>query len=339
MNEKQDTSNISKAAEQKAVSTQSIPQANINKAAFAKLKYRQPKFIIAVGSKGIGKTYTTLQLIKKYILGDQIKKLLPRKVIIFDYNREFPQFKTIPVDKAFDPNAPDWVLLFSSNDYKKYEVRRILPLHKDGTNMSIDEINIVLSYVLESFWGGLFLIEDITKYVADSPNRDISGTLATIRHKNCDVIVHFQWKSKALNPKFWGCVNELRVHKTTDSFSDYADRVKGDPHLLMIAEYLENNMNEQKLQNATQEQLEQADIPIQTFHCTVDVEHGKIKGPFTKQDFRKAAHKYIAMNKKKALAEYLEDFDPKSGEKLYTFQQAYEMKMNKIMETYYGNEN
>ena len=55
--------------------------------------YRIPKLGVAVGKKGIGKTYTTTQMIDSYVKGS--KGVQPRRALILDVNDEFDQYKAI----------------------------------------------------------------------------------------------------------------------------------------------------------------------------------------------------------------------------------------------------
>ena len=51
---------------------------------------------VAVGKKGIGKTYTTLQIINHYIKGGLNNK--PRRALILDVNDEFESVKAIKLE-------------------------------------------------------------------------------------------------------------------------------------------------------------------------------------------------------------------------------------------------
>ena len=50
---------------------------------------REPKLGMAVGKKGIGKTYQTKILIESYVYGNPEKGVEPRRVLILDVNDEF----------------------------------------------------------------------------------------------------------------------------------------------------------------------------------------------------------------------------------------------------------
>ena len=52
---------------------------------------REAQLGVAVGKKGIGKTYTTMQMIESYVKGGKGTK--PRRAIILDVNDEFQEVK------------------------------------------------------------------------------------------------------------------------------------------------------------------------------------------------------------------------------------------------------
>ncbi len=315
-------------------------------------KIRQAIFTMVFGKKGIGKTFTTKKKEKKYLSGDLNKGTTPRKVLFFDIQRERADLKSIPVDYAFGfenengivvnskTGKPiiNWISIFSSNR-SKIEARRILPVKNDGQPMSIEELNIVLAYVLKYFKGGLLVVEDIARYVSDSVTRDLTGSLASIRHANCDCRVIFQWKKKGLNPKLWGNVNRLELHKTTDSFKKYKSDLDGSEEMLFLAEILEKQENKKLKLNATAEQLKKVkEIPIEIFYVDVDMDFDKICGNFSPNDFCDAARKYILQNRKDALIELSSEVDAKSGKPKYTFEQQVKMKTEELFRNYYGNE-
>lgn len=318
-----------------------IPTAKVK----ARPKYRQPTFTIVIAEMGMGKSYNTRKIGKRYLLGDKSTKTEPRKVIYFDINNEYKDIKTIPVDYAFDillpaeerKNYPNWILAFSDKRFP-VEERRVVPIKEDGYPMTIDEVNIVLEYILKFFFGGLLVVEDPTKYIADTVDRDLSGGLASIRHRNCDVICHFQYKTKALHPKLWGVKTYVRLHRTADYFKKYKQRIAGQETILYLAECLVDYMNDNLRKNATEEDIElQFEIPIEKFFCWIDFKTNKIRGLFTKDDFQEAILAYISENRKDALDKLLLQFNPEDGKPIYTFKQAYEIRKAQLMEQYYGN--
>jgi len=82
---------------------------------------------VAVGKKGIGKTYTTLQIINQYIKGGL--NIKPRRALILDVNDEFESVRAIRLDD---------VKLFSY--HPKIECRRIRPYNEDGSKMTLNEV-------------------------------------------------------------------------------------------------------------------------------------------------------------------------------------------------------
>lgn len=65
-----------------------------------KKKEREVMFYIALGMKGIGKTYQTTLVIERYWrYGNPSVGAKPRKVIIFDVNNEYTNYKEIACDR------------------------------------------------------------------------------------------------------------------------------------------------------------------------------------------------------------------------------------------------
>ena len=109
---------------------------------------------VAVGKKGIGKTYTTLQIISQYIKGSG--NIKPRRALILDVNDEFENVKAIRLKD---------IALFTY--HPKIECRRIRPYNDDGSKMTLDQVSDSLWEILSVYKGGLLLGEDVSKYVGD----------------------------------------------------------------------------------------------------------------------------------------------------------------------------
>ena len=88
---------------------------------------REAQLGVAVGKKGIGKTYTTMQMIESYAKGGRGVK--PRRALILDVNDEFQEVKGLSLSH---------VKLFSH--HPKVEVRRIRPFNPDGSKMTLNEV-------------------------------------------------------------------------------------------------------------------------------------------------------------------------------------------------------
>ena len=141
--------------------------------------YRIPKLGVAVGKKGIGKTYTTTQMIDGYVKGS--KGIKPRRALILDVNDEFEQYRAISLNH---------IELFSV--HPRIEARRVRPFTDEGKRMTLKDIADALWSILEVYRGGLLLIEDINKYISDNLPNDLIGAICTNRHTNTDIVMHFQ---------------------------------------------------------------------------------------------------------------------------------------------------
>ena len=142
---------------------------------------REPKLGVAVGKKGVGKTYTTDKVIQSYVQGNPSKGVKPRRALILDVNDEFEHIKALRVKD---------VMKFSV--HPTVEARRIRPFMEDGQKMTIREIQETLFEILRHYRGGLLLIEDINRYISDQLPNDVVGAICTNRHSDTDIILHFQ---------------------------------------------------------------------------------------------------------------------------------------------------
>ena len=100
---------------------------------------REPLLGVAVGKKGVGKTYTTNRVIKQYVMGNPASGIMPRKVLILDANDEYTEYKAIALKD---------LMLFSV--HPMVEARRIRPIHADGKKMTLDDLATTLNYILEA---------------------------------------------------------------------------------------------------------------------------------------------------------------------------------------------
>ncbi|MFA6569916.1 MAG: DUF87 domain-containing protein [Bacteroidota bacterium] len=281
------------------------------------IKKRQPKLIVVIGKKGIGKTFTTLQLIRQYLTGNPSKGVAPRRVLIFDINNEYSQFKSISLKH---------IAIFSM--HPTIECRRVAPFNDDGTKMGINQMNEALNFILINYSNGLLLAEDINRYASDIINMDIIGNLATMRHINCDVIIHFQLKGKAGNPKIMGFINVMRIHKTVETFERHKDKFEGYLEILKISEKLVHLMNKKLPKDK------------QYFYCYADFDKDRIYGDnsqyskYTKQEFTEAVKEYISENEKDTIKPLLSKKDAK-GKAIYTYEKAYNTCLNDLVSDYY----
>lgn len=188
----------------------------------------------AVGQQGVGKTFQTIETMKRYVVGRPAAGIPGRKVLIIDTNDEYSQFR------ALDPKH---IKMFSAQTIP--EIRRIRPMHPGtGRVMSHDDMAAVLKSALINFRGGMLVLEDINTYISDNMPQDLIGALCNIRHKDCDVMIHYQSISR-LSPKVWQNLSYIRYHKNTDSVDTSIWKKAPDKYeLLKLAENIVNKTYE-----------------------------------------------------------------------------------------------
>lgn len=236
------------------------------KSAPKQIKKREPKLMCACGTKGVGKTYATIQLIKEYIKENVKTGKKGRKVLIYDVNMEYEMFKAIDTKD---------VKRFSKSD--KVEVRRVLPLNENGTSMNITEIVENMEHIIENFRGGMLVLEDVNRYMIGAKSVSVIGLLATNRHRDLDIICHFQSLSP-LDPRMWQNTAVVRFHYQIDDVKRYKNRIP-NYEMYAIAQSLVKMMYLEKKNKR--------------FYVYVENEENKIKGKYTKKDFQDACSRYM----------------------------------------------
>ena len=238
-------------------------------------RLREPLLIIATGTKGVGKTYTTCKVIANYIKDDLATGKMGRKVLIYDVNEEYTEgsFKDNGVDFKAPilalKDLPAWV------KQKRVEVRRIVPRDKDGRLLGIDGRVELLEKILHYYRGGLLVLEDINSYLIDTRTTEIIGTMATNRHRDLDIYIHLQSLAAVTTRMFANC-QVVRFHKQMDDVIRYAKRIPSNEKYF-IAEKL---VNQQYIKN-------------EKFYCYINNEFHKISGKFSIRDYQKACYEYI----------------------------------------------
>jgi len=227
---------------------------------------------VAVGKKGIGKSYATEELMAKYVKGNQNAK--PRRVLILDVNDEYEFVKAISLTD---------IAVFSL--HPKIEARRIRPFNADGSKMGLRDIADVLFMCLEHYRGGLLLIEDINKYVSDHLPNDVVGAICTNRHSDLDIIMHFQSIGR-VTPKIWQNLNWIRFHKNSDSVERHQKKFQDKYEFLKIAEIMIN------------EQYFNGD---ERFHLYVDLDKEHILGEYSPKMMKDAIDEFVSENYNKVI--------------------------------------
>ena len=278
---------------------------------------------IAVGRKGVGKTYATLQLIQEYIKGNPKTGAKPRKALLLDVNNEFVNVKADqnPEFEHIKAIALEDIKKFTLSD--KVEARRVSILKPNGGKMNLVEIAEALKHILDNYQNGLLLIEDINKFVSDSLPNDLIGSIITQRHVSVDVITHFQSIGKAAHPKLWANCNWLRYHQCDDTVERHKTKFAGNTEHLKILEKMVNIEYEKGNKR---------------FYAYLDKDSGKIVGQFELKQFQFAIFRYLEDNYNKVMKPMLAKKNIMTGKPVYSSHKDLAIKIIKeYTEKYYGN--
>jgi|GEM_PF-570955 len=237
-----------------------------------KIEKREPILMCVCGKKGVGKTYQTKRSLSSYVKGNPKTGAKPRKVLIYDVNMEYTDYKTI--------SAKD-VARYSR--HPKAEIRRVLPVDPDsGKILHIDQMVDMLNMILENFRGGLLLLEDINRYLIQARSTEVIGAIATNRHRDLDIIAHFQ-SLAPLDPRMWQNTQVVRFHKQIDDVKRYKARIP-NYEMFALAQCLVDYMVLEKNKKR--------------FYCFVSNEDNFIAGDYTKSDFDAACLEYMRRHSK-----------------------------------------
>jgi len=278
---------------------------------------------IAIGRKGVGKTYSTLEMIQSYLIGNAKSGTKPRKVLILDVNNEFTDVKN---DQ--NPNFRHIKAMYLE-DVKKFtvsnqvEARRISIMKPEGGKMNLSEISEALHHILENYQHGLLLIEDINKFVSDSLPNDLMGSIVTQRHLSVDVITHFQSVGKIAHPKLWANCNWVRFHKCDDVVERHRSKFAGNIEHLLILEKMVNI----EYENGNKR-----------FFAYLNKDYGNLQGNFSKRQFQFAVYNFLQDNYNKVVKPLLNKKDIMTGEKIYADHKDLATQLiTQYTEKYYGN--
>jgi len=301
---------------------------------------RQPQLIIGIGRRGSGKSVETVAMCLEYV------KLHNRPVLIFDVNDEFGSFE-------HNDGRTLGIKALAIEDINKFvskrpaEVRRIRPYFSANQVMSVKDMQNVLGIILKSYMDGLLLVEDINRYTSDSMKMDLLGSLATLRQRGVDVVMHYQLVQKAGHPKILGFTNYFRIHRTNDSMSVSSIKKKfGDKgEILHIAEILvmnrvdpaveiEDRRKQKKEQLTPEEKKYVYSNRGKFFSVWVDVEYMKIRGSFTQKEQQEAIQDYIKINN--PIGKML-TYKDRSGKKIYKdYAEAYNAVEQDFLKKYFN---
>ncbi len=220
-----------------------------------------------VGGKGVGKTYTT-----RLEIANAIKN--GRKALIFDASLD-------PELTNYKPLRLEDIGAFMKQ--KTPEIRRILGVDRFGQELSAEGKLEMLKDILSVFRGGILVIEDFNNYAVQVNHiPELIGIITTNRHKNLDIIFHFQ-SLKALDTRMFQNVKWVRLHKDLENPDTMKDRLSDKYELFKIASIIVDTEFRK-------------DTPKgRRFYCYVATDAFKIHGVTNKQ-FANACVKYLKEN-------------------------------------------
>lgn len=272
---------------------------------------REPLLIVALGKKGVGKSYQHNLMMQGYVMGDPYRGIRPRKCLIMDVNDEYGVYGVRALSLSD-------VALFTVHPY--IEIRRIRPFHPDGQRMGLDEWANAVFYVLQTFRNGLLLIEDPNKWHSDHLPADLVGAICTNRHVGLDILMSYQSLGRVVT-KVWGNCNLLRLHKNTESVERHKHKFPDKEEYMKIAEYMVNNEYHKGNKR---------------FYVYVDLDEAKIRGDFSKEIFEQAVDDYINEKHRELIKPYLVQVDTK-GKKIYNDNTARGKVKERLINAYLDN--
>lgn len=268
---------------------------------------REPRLVAVTGRKGVGKTFRTLAFLRQYVAGDTAKGVPGRKVLIYDVNDEYTEVRAIAMRD---------VRRFAARPFA--EMRRVRPFFDDGTPLTLDDMANVLQWLVQNFFKGLLLIEDINKYVGDNMPGDLIGAICTNRHSETDIILHYQSNGR-ITPKVWQNINVLRMHKNTDSVQRHEQKFPDKYEMMVIAETIVNNRHKA------------GDI---RYFLWVDFDDEKIHPGIPVEEIKQAISEYVSLNQARLIAP-LTTMRNRSGAKLHTYASAVDHVEAKLLNQYF----
>jgi hypothetical protein len=267
---------------------------------------REPQLGVAVGKKGVGKSYTTNLMIQNYVQGNPAKGVYGRRALILDVNDEFTHIKAISLKD---------IVRFSV--HPQIEARRIRPFMPDGRRMTLDKIAETLFIILEQYRNGLLLIEDINRYVSDHLPKDIEGAICTNRHVDLDIVMHFQSIGR-ITTKIWQNCNWMRFHKNLDSVDRHAQKFEDKHEFLKLVEMLVNN---------------EYNSGNKRFYQYVNLDEMQMMGFVDNKKLDAVVNEYVMMNQRKLIAPFMRMRNNKN-KPLYTVDEAVNMVKKRLLTDY-----
>lgn len=272
------------------------------------MKQRERIFWIAVGRKGIGKSYQNIKSMNEYLKGDPAKGVKPGRVLVYDVNDEYQDIRAIALKD---------LALWCSQPF--VQARRIRPFNpKTNLPATINDLQDMLQVVLRFCRNGMLLIEDMNRFTSDSMKQDLIGALCTNRHMGLDIVTSLQGIG-AISPKMWRNANWLRLHDVSESIEKHKSKFEDKYEFLFIA------------QRIVQAKVRGGDM---RFFVNVDLNMMRVYGAFTKEDFEEAATELINENMGTMITPKLRHMDMKTGKKKFTAVTAMQAEMKRLTDMY-----
>ena len=199
---------------------------------------REPQLLVATGTKGVGKTYKTCEIIQEYLTPNPKIGKKPRKVLIFDANGEYNNEEITKHGFRFRTKVLALKDIEEWTKQSRVEVRRILPVDANGNEVGTEKYPEILNVILHYYRGGMLVLEDINKYLVETRDAKVIGALTTNRHRDLDIYIHLQ-SLAPLTTRMWQNANVIRFHYQMDDIDRYKARIP-NYELFKIAQLLVN---------------------------------------------------------------------------------------------------
>ncbi len=277
---------------------------------------REALMMIVTGVKRVGKSYETLKImLKNAYRGDN-----RRKGLIFDINNEYGSYEIDGVVHNIDKIPIDAIKRYSRQT--EIEVRRVVPIKKDGHPMDDEEMDKFLLHILDGFRGGILLVDDLNVVFGDSLPKKFSARLCNNAHRDCDIILHLQSSGRLL-PKLKQNTNLLRFHHQLDKIDDSRAKLKSEYELFKIAQILVDT---------------QYNSGNKRFFVYINRDDSKIVGAFNATMFTQTIMDYCEEEYNRVIKPLVGKKDLTTGNLKYANpQDAVKDVIKRLFVTYYGN--
>lgn len=275
---------------------------------------RDNLLVCVSGRKRVGKTHESLKQLLYYAYFSKTK----RKSLYMDVNNEGGAYKVDGVVHNIKKIPHNGIIQYSNQD--KCEVRRIVPIHDDGRMMDEVETENLLLKVCREFRGGILLIDDLNLVFGDALPVKFSGLLCNNAHRDCDIIIQIQSVGRLI-PKLLQNINIVRFHAQLDDLDDSKGKLKGDHKIFKIT------------QNMVNKQVKSGNM---RFFVYVNRDISKIQGAYSQKMLAEAIQEFLLDNPREMYT-VVNRRDP-SGKKMYTFEEALQIKTRELFDEFYGNQ-